>query len=92
MRHRRHLVAPLAGIEETMTREFGTVLSWNDQEGHGRIQSDNGDELWAHFSFIRREGYRALRVGQRVEYLRVDMGFGPPEEQLQARDITELGL
>jgi len=69
-------------------RERGTVLSWNDAEGHGRITSDAGDVLWAHFSFIREaQGFRTLVLGQRVEFSRQDAP-GPPDERPYACDIV----
>jgi CspA family cold shock protein len=71
-------------------RELGTVLSWNQTEGSGQIQPDSGTVLWAHFSFIQGTGFRALSVGQRVEFTRIDGQPGPPEEQSQARDITSV--
>jgi hypothetical protein len=40
---------------QTESRERGTVLSWKDAKGHGRIKSDAGDVLWAHFAFIDQE-------------------------------------
>jgi cold shock CspA family protein len=55
------------------SRERGTVLSWKDAKGHGRIKSDAGDVLWAHFAFIdQEEGFRKLSPGQRVEFTRVE--------------------
>jgi len=44
-------------------RERGTVISWNNAEGYGRIQSDAGDVLWSHFSFINMDGFKALGPG-----------------------------
>ena len=70
-----------------MTRERGVVVSWNDREGHGRIQSDAGDVLWAHFSQIQAEGYRTLTAGQRVEFVRVELPGSEPDS-VRAYDIV----
>ena len=69
------------------SRERGTVVSWKHEKGHGRIRSDEGDVLWAHFSYLEMSGFRALCPGQRVEFTRV-YGPGPGVQRIQARDLV----
>ena len=69
-------------------RERGTVISWNNAEGYGRIQSDAGDVLWSHFSFINMDGFKALGPGQRVEFTRMTDVPAPPDARPQAWDVT----
>ena len=67
------MIAHARDGQDCTTRERGTVISWNNAEGHGRIQSDAGDVHWSHFSFINMDGFKTLRQGQRVEFTRMTM-------------------
>ena len=57
-------------IEPTGWREHGTVVSWN--AGMGRIRADNGDSLFL-FYWSVVQGFRQLKVGQRVEFSRLGL-------------------
>jgi CspA family cold shock protein len=47
----------------------GTVKWFNDAKGFGFITPDEGgDDLFAHFSEIRSEGFKSLAEGQKVTY------------------------
>jgi CspA family cold shock protein len=72
-------------------RELGTVLSWSNAEGHGRIRSDSGDVLWSHVTFIDMEGFRTLSPGQRVSFRRVTDVPAPPDERPQAWEVRPVG-
>jgi CspA family cold shock protein len=53
----------------------GTVKWFNDAKGFGFIQPEGGGEdVFAHFSAIRMEGFRTLKQGSRVSY---DLVEGP---------------
>lgn len=49
--------------------EIGIVKWFNNVKGFGFITSDvcEGD-IFAHFSEIKTEGYRSLKVGQKVQF------------------------
>lgn len=47
----------------------GTVKWFNDAKGFGFIQPEGGGEdVFAHFSAIRMDGFRTLKQGSRVTY------------------------
>ncbi|GAB1825033.1 MAG: cold-shock protein [Burkholderiales bacterium] len=47
----------------------GTVKWFNDVKGYGFITPDDGGEdLFAHFSAIKMDGFKTLKEGQKVTY------------------------
>ncbi|WP_321920629.1 cold-shock protein [Paraburkholderia tropica] len=47
----------------------GTVKWFNDAKGYGFITPDDGsEELFAHFSEIRSDGFRSLKENQKVTF------------------------
>ena len=47
----------------------GTVKWFNDAKGYGFITPDDGGEdLVAHFSAIKMDGFKTLKQGQRVTF------------------------
>ena len=71
--------------EKSPKRSRGTVTTFLPRKGYGFIKSEEGDRLFVHFSDIKGRGFRALEVGEEVEYTRVDGERGP-----QARDVVRL--
>ncbi|WP_035996166.1 cold-shock protein [Paraburkholderia caribensis] len=64
----------------------GKVKWFNDAKGFGFIQPDDGsDDLFAHFSEVRTEGFKSLKEDQRVSF---DVRQGPKGRQ--ASDIKPL--
>ena len=60
----------------------GKVKWFNPQKGYGFIQTSEGEDIFVHFRSIRGKGHRALREGQRVDFI-VSGG----EKGLQAEDV-----
>jgi cold shock protein len=59
--------------------ETGIVKWFNDAKGFGFITSDaGGDDLFAHFSEIRSEGFKSLKENQRVSF---EVKTGPKGKQ-----------
>ena len=61
----------------------GTVKWFNETKGFGFIQSDEGKDVFAHFSEIQTQGFKVLLEGQRVQFTVTQGKKGP-----QASNIT----
>ena len=62
----------------------GTVKWFNADKGFGFITSEEGKDLFAHFSAFQSDGFRSLDEGQKVEF---DVEEG--QRGLQAVNITK---
>ena len=59
--------------------ETGIVIWFNDAKGFGFITPDaGGEDLFAHFSEIRIEGFKTLKETQRVTF---EVKMGPKGKQ-----------
>jgi CspA family cold shock protein len=66
-------------------RTNGTVKWFNDAKGFGFITPDGGGEdLFAHFSAIKMNGFKSLKEGQKVSF---EVTQGPKGKQ--ASDISD---
>jgi len=63
----------------------GTVKWFNAEKGYGFITDENGKDIFAHYSAIKGDGYKALENGQAVSFDVVDGARGP-----QASNIVKL--
>ena len=46
----------------------GTVKWFNESKGYGFITSDEGGDVFAHFSSIKADGFKTLAEGERVSF------------------------
>ena len=46
----------------------GKVKWFNGKKGYGFISTDDGQDVFVHFSEIQSDGYRTLDEGQDVEF------------------------
>ncbi|MGM0397067.1 MAG: cold-shock protein [Bacillota bacterium] len=60
----------------------GTVKWFNAEKGFGFITTEEGNDVFAHYSQIQKEGFKTLEEGQEVEFNVVEGQKG-----LQAEDI-----
>lgn len=63
----------------------GKVKWFNAEKGYGFITSDNGTDVFVHFSAIQGEGYKTLDEGQSVTFDIVNGDRGP-----QASNVVKL--
>lgn len=55
----------------------GKVKWFNAEKGFGFIESENGTDVFVHFSAIAMDGYKTLEEGAEVEFDVVDGEKGP---------------
>ena len=55
----------------------GTVKWFNSTKGYGFIESDEGTDVFVHYSAIKSDGYRSLDEGQKVEFVIAQGDKGP---------------
>lgn len=63
----------------------GTVKWFNAKKGFGFISSDEGNDVFVHFSALNMEGFKVLDEGDKVEFEVIDGEKGP-----QAANVTKL--
>ncbi|MDI9388788.1 MAG: cold-shock protein [Synergistota bacterium] len=61
----------------------GTVKWFNDSKGYGFITTDEGKDVFVHFSAISGEGFKSLAEGQKVSFDVVDGEKGPQAANVQ---------
>jgi CspA family cold shock protein len=71
-------ITRLTSISETIMAT-GTVKWFNDAKGFGFITADDGGEdLFAHFSEVKAEGFKSLQENQKVSF---EVKQGPKGKQ-----------
>ena len=61
----------------------GKVKWFNGGKGYGFIETDDGGDIFVHFSAIVGEGYRNLNEEDRVEFDVVEGDKGPRAENVK---------
>ena len=63
----------------------GTVKWFNAEKGFGFITTEEGSDLFVHFSKINKAGYKSLNEGEQVTF---EVEDGPKGQQ--ATNVTSL--
>ncbi|MDQ0089913.1 CspA family cold shock protein [Paenibacillus anaericanus] len=63
----------------------GTVKWFNAEKGYGFLETEDGGDVFVHFSAIQTDGFKSLDEGQAVEFEVVDGARGP-----QAANVIKL--
>jgi CspA family cold shock protein len=64
----------------------GRVKWFNEKKGFGFISKDDGNDVFVHFSAIKRDGFKSLDEGDEVEF---EVSQGP--KGLQATNVVVSG-
>ncbi|MFA0888977.1 MAG: cold shock domain-containing protein [Synergistales bacterium] len=62
----------------------GTVKWFNATKGYGFITTEEGKDVFAHYSAIEMEGFKTLDEGQAVEFEVVDGTKGPQAAHIRS--------
>ncbi len=63
----------------------GKVKWFNAEKGYGFVTSDDGKDVFVHFSAIQGDGYKSLEEGQAVSFDVTDGDRGP-----QATNVVKI--
>lgn len=63
----------------------GIVKWFNNEKGFGFITTEEGKDLFVHFSAIQTEGFKSLEEGESVQFEIVEGAKGP-----QAANVTRI--
>ena len=61
----------------------GTVKWFNDDKGFGFISGEDGNDYFAHFSQINKEGFKTLQEGAEVTFEITQGDKGPQASNIE---------
>ncbi|MFQ5796699.1 MAG: cold shock domain-containing protein [Candidatus Bipolaricaulia bacterium] len=61
----------------------GTVKWFSDQKGYGFIETQDGRDVFVHFSEIQGDGFKTLKEGDQVECEVIEEGRGPKAKNVR---------
>ena len=65
----------------------GKVKWFNNEKGYGFIEYNDLEDIFVHYSAIKKDGYKTLKEGDIVSFKLIETGKG-----LQAIDVSEVEL
>ena len=67
----------------------GVVTSYSEKNGYGFIESDDGENLFVHYTGIEAAGFKTLTVGQRVSFMVAEGAKGPQAVKVTVLDNSQ---
>jgi CspA family cold shock protein len=61
----------------------GKVKWFNSEKGYGFITTEEGNDIFAHFSQIQKDGFKTLEEGEDVTFEVVDGEKGPQATNIE---------
>lgn len=62
----------------------GKVKWFNSEKGYGFITTDEGQDIFAHYSQIQKDGFKSLDEDERVSFDVVDGDKGPQASNIES--------
>ena len=77
-----HRVFPFVILLGGTDLAVGKVKWFNAEKGFGFITSEEGKDIFVHFSAIQADGYKSLEEGQTVDYDVTETDRGPQAQNV----------
>jgi len=61
----------------------GTVKWFNSEKGYGFITTEEGQDIFVHYSAINTEGFKTLNEGDKVEFEVTEGDRGPQASNVE---------
>ncbi len=81
----KHIKIEVNIISEVFQMVNGTVKWFNAEKGFGFITTEEGKDVFVHFSQINKSGFKTLEEGEKVSFRIAEGAKGP-----QAEEVTPL--
>jgi len=65
----------------------GRVKWFNDAKGFGMIESNEGSDIFVHYSAISKHGYKSLAEGEEVAFDIYEGAKGPQAQNVTSNDL-----
>ena len=62
----------------------GKVKWFNSEKGFGFITTENGEDLFVHFSQIQKDGFKTLEEGEAVSFDVIEGNKGPQAANVES--------
>ncbi len=76
----------LAAMETSAKKVIGTVKMFNKEKGFGFIRTEDGEDVFFHYSALKMDSYKTAETGEKVEFVIKESERGP-----RAEEIVKLG-